>query len=242
MDPQAEWRKLLGSAPDVERPRSLIGIVADADDELMAGALLGAVETIVYTLVCNEDGPFGSSLLEPLPPLLERARRVSPADMPLGGLGMTACAVLLASVGADDDPRDVLAPWAPRAIAEGPDLGDNDRTTYALACAALGFDEAVHELVGEPPVTYEPNASFGPDARTYARYLVAAAAAGAPPNEIARSWTSFVSYFPVRLETRGLTWSDLLFAGYGTYARVVGNEPGEVMGSICTFVRDLVEQ
>jgi hypothetical protein len=240
VDPQTEWRRLLETPPDLDRAASVLEGLQERADELLGAGLLGATDTVLDALIRCDDASLRARLLEPLPPLLERARRVAADDVPIVGLGITASGTLLASAGLGDDPRPLLEPWIPRAIAARAALGDTDLTTLALACAALGFDDAVHDVLSEPPLRYEPHASFGPDARSYARYLVAAAAAGATADEIARAWTSLVSYVPVRLETRGLRWTDLLFAGYGTYARIAGNEPHEVLDAINAFVRDLV--
>lgn len=240
MDPQVEWRKLLEQPPDPENAASVVEGLQRREDDLLGAGLLGGTDTVLDGLIRGDDPSLPASLLDPLPSIVERAARVADEDVPVVGLGVTACATVLASAGMGGDPRPFLEPWVPRAIAEGPDLGDGYRTTYAFACAALGFDDAVHELLYEPPLPFEPDESFGPDARAYARYLVAAAAADAPPDAISRAWTSFVSYVPVRLETGGLRWSDLLFAAFGTSTRIVGVEPHEVLESLRTFVRDLV--
>src|SRR4051812_15548009 len=49
----------------------------------------------------------------------------------------------------------------------------------------------------------------------------------------------FVAIFPLRLETEGLCWSDLLFAGYTVYVRIAALEPAEVLDAIRRFVREV---
>jgi hypothetical protein len=228
---------LLEPPADREDAESMLEMLAEDEGDLLGAGLLGGLDAVLDALLRNDDGTLRVALLRPLPPLLDRVERSAAVDVPLNGLGATACATLLAATGSDLDPAPVLEPWIPRALADVVGLGDGRRTTYALACAALGFDDAVHEILHEPRLTFVPRESFGPDARSFARYVSASVTANAAIDDFSPAFTSFVGYFPARLETGGLRWTDLLFAAYGAFRRVAGYEPGEVLDALREFVR-----
>jgi hypothetical protein len=241
VDPQAEWRDLLSAEADPEDAMDVVDAVGDGHDRWLGSGLLGAVENVLDVLIRDDDEALQRRLLEPLAAPADRARRMAPEAPINGGLGAAACATLLAAGGHGDDPAPVLEPWLPFVTENLPRLDDTERTGYALACAALGLDDGLHEVLHQPPMPYVPGATFGPDARSFARHISAAAAASAPLEDFSPAFTSFVAYFPVRLEAGGLSWSDLLFGGYGAFHRIAGYERGEVLDALRRFVREVAE-
>jgi hypothetical protein len=241
MDPTAEWKKTLAEDPDLDELDELIADLA-TDDPAHAGAALTPIADGVFRAVLIvDDKAARDRLLGPFGELVRRALAATETESPIEGMGFTRGAALLWATSAGDDAGPVLERWLPAALAADAVLPDRERTALALACAGMGFDDAVHELVDEPPLPFAPGASFGPDARTFARYIVAAAREGASSPDIAAAWTSFVAIVPVRVETRGLRWTDLLFGGLGAYQRVAGFPPGQVVDLIHEFVREMAE-
>jgi hypothetical protein len=239
MDPTAEWKKLLSEDPDLDELEELIAELAD-DDPAYSGAPLTPIGDGVFrALLIVEDGSARERLLRPFGDLVTRALEATETDSPIEGLGLVRGAALLWGAGIGDDAGPALERWLPAALAPDAYLPDQERTSYALACAAMGYDDAVFELVGERPLAFAPGATFGPDARTFARYLVAAVAEGASSNDVSAAWTSFVAFLPVRVETGGLRWTDLLFGGLGAYQRVAGFPAGQVVDLIREFAREL---
>jgi hypothetical protein len=243
VDPTDDWRSTLAEDSDLEEVEGLLAeLVEDAkDDPAYAGPSLSALSdaSVRALLIVDDDAPARRRLLDPIATLLDAAVPATPPDSPVAGVGLVRAATLRAAAGGGGDPGEVLEPRLAAALAPDATMADRDRTSWALACAATGFDDAVHELVGEGPLAFSPGASFGPDARSFARYLVAAAGERASSSEISTAWTSFVSFVPARVETGGLTWTDLLFAGFGAYHRVAGFPPGQVLDEIHAFVREL---
>ena len=238
-DPPALWREILGRDPDAEDSEAILEDLAESDDADLGPDLAGACDAVVYSSLIADDPSLRLRLLERLAPLVGRARQAAPKESLVGGLGEVGCAVLLAATGEGPEPEPALADWIDVVLGAGAGLRDRDRISYALACAALGLDDAVSELLGAEPMRYEPDREYGPDAGSYARYLVAAAQAGAPAEEFGAAWTSFVAIFPTRLETGGLMMMDLLFAGYGAYERIFGYERDEILDGIHGFVREV---
>jgi hypothetical protein len=239
MDPTAEWRKVLSEDPDLDELEELIAELAD-DDPAYAGAPLTPIaDGVLRALLIVEDGSARERLLGPFGDLVARALDATETDSPIEGLGLVRGAALLWAAGAGDDAGPVLERWLEAALTPDAYLPDQERTSFALACAGMGYDDAVLELVDEPPLAFAPGASFGPDARTFARYVVAAVAEGASSEDMSNAWTSFVAFVPVRVETGGLRWTDLLFGGLGAYQRVAGFPAGQVVDLTHEFVREL---
>lgn len=241
MDPTADWRALLSEDPDIEELEELTELHSQRQDAILGAPLYALSDAIFSALLITEDRMLRERLLPPLTPMLQRALPATEEDSLIDGLGLVSCATLLAAAGAagDLDPGSVLERWIPAAVDAEVDVSDGYRTSCALACAAHGFDNALFELVGEPPMPFVPGASFGPDARSFARYVAAAAAERATVDEIKTAWTSFVAFLPTRLQTGGLRWTDLLFAGYAAYVRIAGFAPDEVLDLIREFVREM---
>jgi hypothetical protein len=243
MDPTDDWRSFLAEDSDLEEVEGLLAELVEIvkDDPAYVGPSLSALVDAAFRalLIVEDDAATRQRLLGPIATVLDAAIPATPPESLVGGLGLVRGATLRAAAGSGADPGKAIKRWLPAALAPDAVMADGDRTSWALACAATGFDDAVHELVGEPPLAFVPGASFGPDARSFARYLVAAAGERASSSELSTAWTSFVSFVPARIETGGLTWTDLLFAGFGAYHRVAGFPPGQVLDEIRAFVREL---
>ena len=183
-------------------------------------------------LILDEDA--GERLLEPFAAAAER--------VPVTGAGEALVAVgaatVLASTGAGGDPSALLTEWGDAMVEAG--FEDYRRTAFALACVAHGSDRALHAVAGEP-LRFVPDDDFGPDTLSFARYVAAAAELRADGEDVAGAWTSFVAWFPTRLQTRGLDWPELLHGGYAVYTRIAGYEPHEVLEAIREFVREVAE-
>ena len=175
-----------------------------------------------------------------LSPTLDRARGDDSGTI-IEGRGLVAAAVLLESLGEDTEPKGVLARWIDVAVRDASTISDADRHDWALACVALEQDHRVIDFVGGTLPVFEAGQSFGPDKPSFARYLVAAAAADAPVSDIVPAWTSFALDFPAAFEAGSVRWSCLLHAGYTVYTRLAGREPAEVMTSIREFVAEMLE-
>jgi hypothetical protein len=241
MPEDAPWRTLLEEAAD-DLPEVLrtLEMLPDADAEVLPSALGGVSEGVIGQVIVKGPQSARTLLLEPLARLFERALEAEDPS-PVDTLGMLATAgVLAASGGADTDPHGLLGRSLDTLLERPGDLTDQEFTSLTLASAALGFDEAVAELVGSS--SFVPGREFGPDVQGYARYLVAAVAAGADTEDVEAAWEALVATFPLRLETGGLGWSDLLWAGYGAYTRIFGYEPGEVAQGIHEYVQELAAE
>lgn len=243
MDPTEEWRNVLAEDPDLDEVLELLDELREEaveDGATEVGAPLGAVsDDVLRALVISDDPSVRERLLEPVVAILDPAVEAAEPARVVDGLGLVRAAALRAAAGLGGDPGEILERFLPAALAPGATLADRTRTSYALACAATGFDDAVHELVREPPLAFAPDAVFEADARSFARYVVAAAREDATSDDIAAAWTSFVAFVPVRIETDGLMWSDLLFGGMGAYHRVAGFPAGQVLDLIREFVREM---
>lgn len=239
MDPTAEWKKVLAEDPDLDELEELIVELAERDPAYAGAPLTPIGDGVLRALLIVDDGSARERLLAPFGDLVTRALDATETGSPIEGLGLIRGAALCWAAGTGGDAGPVLERWLPAALAPDAGLPDQERTSYALACAAMGYDDAVFELVDEPPPAFAPGASFGPDARTFARYVVAAVDEGASSDDVSTAWTSFVAFVPVRVETGGLRWTDLLFGGLGAYHRVAGFPAGQVVDLIREFVREL---
>lgn len=238
VDPVERWRRLLDGV-DVDDAVDVLEIVADATgDEI--GAMVGAaVDGVFSAQLSSDDSELGDAVERLLPPLIERAAAEEGATA-TSGRGLVAAAVLLAGQGGPD-PRSVLADVAPAALATLATVSDENVVDWALACVALGADDDVLRFVGGAIAPFEPGLAFGPDKPSFARYLVAAAAAGASAEDVNAAWTSFVADFPDALEARSVRWSCLLHAGYAVYTRFAGYPREEVVTAIRSFVHAVAE-
>jgi hypothetical protein len=236
------WRDLLRTHAGGEDYSEVVADLREFEPGALPSALAGVAEALVARVVATGPGIVVPRLVEPMVPAYEAALDAADRSTVVGRLGLVATASLLSAVGRGDDPGAVLDRWLDDWVAAPQELTDKQLTSLALACAALRFDEATLELIGgESEDAFEPGRTFGPNAQGYARYLVAAATAGAETADFNPAWTSFVASFPLRLETGGLVWSDLLWAAYGAYTRVFGYQPGEVAHGLHEFVHGLAE-
>lgn len=236
------WRAVLDGV-DVEDALEVASLVIDAPPEGL-GALLGsvvdgAVEALVAGAAADQFAPV---IAQALP----RARSDRGATLVSGGR-QVAAAVLLEAVGQVGGPagwgsaREVLDDWVGAARRDADLLLDADRHDLALACLALGRDDTVTDLVGGRVPGFEPGKVFGPDKPSFARYVVAAVAAGAPVGDAVPAWTSFVLDFPAAVQARSLRWSSLVHAGYALYVRLGQRTPDQVMASIKAFVDEVLQ-
>ena len=239
MDPSADWQTVLSRDIDLDELDELLERAARREPATAGAPLSALCGDAFEAVVISDDPSVRERLLGPMGAIVERSVPATPPDRLIDGLGLVEAAALRSVAGFGGDAGAVLERWLPGALAPDAGLPDRERTTYALASAATGFDDAVPELVGEPALAFAPGASFGPDARTFARYVVAAAAENASSDEISTAWTSFVAFVPARLETGGLGWTDLLFAGMAAYQRVAGFPAGQVLELIREFVREM---
>ena len=225
------------AAVDVDDARDVAEMLADAPVEGLGAKLGAVVDGVVEALLVHNGAEDFVSLLQPT---FDRAQDDDSGTI-VSGRGLVAAGVLLAALGDDTDAEDVLAEWIDVAVRDASTVSDADRHDFALACAALGQDDRVVDLVGGTIPTFEAGKVFGPDKPSFARYLVAAAEADAPVADVVPAWTSFVLDFPAALQTGSVRWSCLLHAGYAVYTRVAGREPAEVMTSIREFVAEMLE-
>jgi hypothetical protein len=239
MDPSADWQTVLSQDIDLDELDELLERVAQRDPATAGAALSALCGDVFEAMLILDDPSARERLLGPMGAIVDRSVPATPPDRSIDGLGLVEAAALRSAAGFGGDAGAVLERWLPGALAPDAGLPDRERTTYALASAATGFDDAVLELVGEPPLAFAPGASFGPDARSFARHIVAAVAEEASSNEVSTAWTSFVAFVPARIETGGLGWTDLLFAGTAAYQRVAGFPAGQVLDLIREFVREL---
>jgi hypothetical protein len=237
------WRVLLSEAAS-ELPEVLgtLEMLPGADTDDLPSALSGVSGGVIGQAIVRGPQQPATRLLERLAPIYQQALEADDPS-PVGRLGMLATAGVLTACGQQDvDPAQLLDRWLDELLGRLGDLTDQERTSLGLTCAALGFDEAVPEVIGDlDGGAYEPGQDFGASAQGYAHYLVAAAAAGATTDDFRAAWASFVAYFPLRLETGGLRWRDLLWAGYGAYTRIFGYDPGEVAQGLHEYVLEFAE-
>ena len=236
MEAVDQWRDLL-AAVDVDDARDLAEMLADAPTEGLGAKLGAVVDGVVEALLVHDTTADFVSLLQPT---FDRAQDDDSGTI-VSGRGLVAAGVLLAALGDDTDAEDVLAEWIDVAVRDASTVSDADRHDFALACAALGEDDRVVDLVGGTVPAFEAGKVFGPDKPSFARYLVAAAEAEAPVSDVVPAWTSFVLDFPAALQTGSVRWSCLLHAGYAVYTRFAGREPADVMTSIREFVAETLE-
>jgi hypothetical protein len=239
MDPSDDWQTVLAQDIDLDELDELVELAVERDPAIAGAPLSGLCGDVFEALLIVDDQSVRERLLGPMGAIVERSVPATAPDALIDGLGLVEAAALRSAAGFGGDAGAVLERWLPGALAPDAILPTRKPTTYALASAATGFDDAVLELVGEPPLAFAPGASFGPDARSFARYVVAAAAEDASSNEISAAWTSFVAFVPARIETGGLGWTDLLFAGMAAYQRVAGFPAGQVLDLIREFVREM---
>jgi hypothetical protein len=237
------WRELLSNRDeDPDDVLEIIEILTDADAEALPASLGGLAEGVIDLVVRRGPGEVVDLLVRPLVPLYQRALEAAGRSSPVGMLGAVTTGGLLAATDHGQDPGRVLGQLLDALLRRRGDLNDQERTSLGLACAALGFDETVPQVIGDRDGgAFEPGRDFGASAQGYARYLVAAAVAGATTDDFRAAWASFVAYFPLRLETGGLSWGDLLWAGYGAYTRIFGYEPGEVAQGLHEYVLEFAE-
>ena len=236
------WRELLErAADDYQEVLGILRELPDADPEVLPSALDLVSPGVIGQVIVRGPQEVASQLLEPLVPLYARALEAADRSSPLGRLGVLTTAGVLAATGHAVDPDQALGRLLDGLLGRLGDLTDEERTGLGLACAALGFDDEVPRIIDGPADPFVPGQETGPSAQSYARYLVAAAAADAGTDDFSAAWASLVGYFPLRLETGGLGWQDLLWAGYGAYTRVFGYEPGEVAQEIHEYVHEFAE-
>jgi hypothetical protein len=239
MDPSADWRAILSQDIDLDELDELLELAGQGDPAFFGAPLSALSRDAFEAVLVSEDPSVRERLLGPMGAIVERSVPATPPDALIDGLGLVEAAALRSAAGFGGDAGAVLERWLPGVLAPDAILPSRKPTTYALASAATGFDDAVLELVGGPPLAFAPGAKFGPDAQSFARYIVAAAAENASSDEISTAWTSFVAFVPARIETGGLGWTDLLFAGMGAYQRVAGFPAGQVLDLIREFVREM---
>lgn len=239
IDPAEEWRRVLSSDYlvgrgefDEEELESLAEVPADQLHVTLGGKAFTAAGLMLA------DGPaqVQRQVLLPLRDMYIRA--TDPTSTVFAAMGALDMGGVLASAGLIDeqDAADLLE----FILGETAALTDEDLTRLALAAAALRVSNYVPEFVGgsiDGP--FVPGEEFGPDFQEFARYLVKAARAEARAEDVAPAWTSFVEYFPLRLQAGSVSWLDLLWGGYGMYTRVAGHRPGEVAQAIHEFVHEV---
>jgi hypothetical protein len=237
VDVTALWQQLLADQ-DVEDAIEVAEIMSEAPVDGL-GAKLGGVTDLAFGAVLSD--PSSAENLVPL--LLPMAQRAvgDPDAIHVDGRGVVAATTLLSCLGVADPPADapgeIAAPWVTAALAAVPTLLDEDRNDWALICLAHRLDDSVLGFTGGQLPDFAPGEAFGPDKSSFARYLVAAAAAGAGVEGVNAAWTSFVADFPAALETGSVRMSCLLHAGYAVYTRFGGHRPDQVLDAIREFVR-----
>lgn len=234
-DAAEQWRQILDPDNlDIEDREEVFEILEEGDGPIGLG---GQIDGIIEELLIRDDVKIRRRLLPRLRALVERGTH-NQAPGWEEALSLVTSATLLAATGheAAKDARAaaLIKRWLPEIVKRCKKLEDRDRLSWALACAAFGFDDEsvkIAPLAGKR-VAFSPDQSFGPDMVSFAHYVAAAAAAGAQASDLERAWSSFVAQFPTSLESDEVDWPAFLLAGYAIYARIGGGAPAQVFAQI----------